>query len=70
MFTKFQNLNCPMDITVQELKQKLDNKENFVFLDVREPHEYAEFNIGAQLLPLGDVPMRIEEFEAHKRTKL
>jgi hypothetical protein len=29
-----------MDITVQELKEKLDRKDNFIFIDVREPHEY------------------------------
>ena len=32
------------DITSLELKQKLDNGESFVFIDVREPYEYAEYN--------------------------
>jgi rhodanese-related sulfurtransferase len=52
-------------ITVQELKEKLDNKEEFVFLDVREPSEYAEANIeGAKLYPLGLIAtMQIEELE-------
>jgi len=31
-----------MDITVAELKEKLDKKEDFIFIDVREPHEYQE----------------------------
>lgn len=44
-----------MDITVQELKQRLDKGENFVFIDVRETFEYAEFNLGAQLIPLAAV---------------
>lgn len=52
-------------ITVQELKEKLDNKEDIVFLDVREPAEYAEANIdGATLFPLGKIAtMQIEELE-------
>ncbi len=59
-----------MDITVQELKQKLDNGEDFIFIDVREPHEYSEFNIGAKLIPLGEIPMRMDEFEAHKEDEI
>jgi rhodanese-related sulfurtransferase len=52
-------------ITVEELKEKLDNQEAFVFLDVREPSEYAESNIpGAKLKPLGEIAtMQIEELE-------
>ncbi len=42
-----------LEITVQELKQKLENNETFTLIDVREPHEYQEFNIGGQLMPLG-----------------
>ena len=53
-----------MDITVQELKQKLDNNEKFVFIDVREPHENAEFNVGGVLVPLGQIQsMQIDEIE-------
>ena len=55
-----------MDITVQELKEKLDAKEDFIFLDVREPHEYAEFNLNAKLIPLGGIPNAIPEFETQK----
>ena len=55
-----------MDITVEELKQKLDSKESFVFIDVRENHEYEEFNLGAKLIPLGDVMNAIPQLEQHK----
>lgn len=55
-----------MDIDVQELKQKLDNKESFIFIDVREKHEYEEFNLGARLIPLGDFQQSFDELEAHK----
>ena len=33
-------------ITAEELKKKIDNKEELYLLDVREPHERSEFNIG------------------------
>jgi len=39
-------------ITVEELKARLDAGETLHVLDVREPDEYAEANIGAVLLPL------------------
>ena len=42
-------------ITVQELKQRLDAGEKIHLLDVREPNENVEFNIGGTLLPLGEV---------------
>jgi rhodanese-related sulfurtransferase len=38
-----------MDITVQELREKLAAGEKFIFIDVREPWEYEEFNLGATL---------------------
>jgi len=41
------------NITVEELKSRMDAGEKLHVIDVREPYEYAEFNIGAQLLPLG-----------------
>ena len=51
-------------ITVEELKTKLDNGESIHLVDVREPHEHADFNIGGLLLPLGKVQtMQIDEIE-------
>jgi rhodanese-related sulfurtransferase len=44
-------------ITAAELKQRLDAGEKLHIIDVREPHENAEFNIGGFLLPLGRVQM-------------
>lgn len=51
-------------ITVEELKAKLDAGETFNLIDVREPQEHAEFNVGGLLLPLGKVQtMQIDEIE-------
>ncbi len=52
------------NITAEELKQRMDNGEALNIVDVREPHEHAEFNIGGILIPLGDVrAMQIDELE-------
>jgi rhodanese-related sulfurtransferase len=54
-------------ITVEQLKSRLDKGEELHILDVREPRERAEFNIGGVLLPLGKlVAMDIESIEDWK----
>lgn len=59
-----------MDITVEELKQRLDAGEEFNFLDVREEYEYEEDNLGALLIPLGELPDRLEEIEGWKEQEV
>ncbi len=50
------------DITVQELKDKIDRKEKFILIDVREPYEHSEFNIGGELASLQtSLPYKIQE---------
>jgi molybdopterin/thiamine biosynthesis adenylyltransferase/rhodanese-related sulfurtransferase len=52
------------EITVRELKEKLDAGEEVAVLDVREPHEYEVANLeaqGAKLIPLGELPNRLSE---------
>jgi rhodanese-related sulfurtransferase len=52
------------NITVEELKSRLDAGERLNIIDVREPAEYAEYNIGAKLFPLGKVvSMQLEDIE-------
>jgi len=53
-------------ISVEELKRRLDAKENFFILDVREPHEYPIANLGAPLIPVGELEKRIGELAAEK----
>jgi rhodanese-related sulfurtransferase len=55
-----------MDITVEELKDRLDKGETFNFLDVREEYEYDEENLGAKLIPLGELPDRLDEISDWK----
>ncbi|WP_298737522.1 rhodanese-like domain-containing protein [uncultured Chitinophaga sp.] len=52
------------NITSEELKQRLDNGEQLNIVDVREPHEHADFNIGGTLVPLGQIQaMQVDELE-------
>ena len=56
------------NITVEELKSRLDAGEKLHIVDVREPHENAEFNIGGQLIPLGKIQtMQVEDLEDFKK---
>ena len=58
-------------ITVEELKARIDAGEKLNLIDCREPFEYAEFNIGAKLIPLGDIQrMQIEEIEDLKEEEI
>ncbi len=53
-------------ISVETLKQKLDAHEDVFVLDVREPHEYQIVNLGATLIPLGEIERRAGELAAQK----
>jgi len=58
-------------ITAAELKIRIDAGENLHIVDVREPHEYVEFNIGGTLVPLGHIQnMQLEELEEYKNDEL
>ena len=50
-------------ITVTELKQRIDAGEDPFILDVREPFEYQIANIGGKLIPQGEVPQRLAEID-------
>jgi adenylyltransferase/sulfurtransferase len=52
------------DIEPTEVKQRIDRGDNFILIDVREPHEYQICNIPyAQLIPLGELPKRLNELD-------
>jgi adenylyltransferase/sulfurtransferase len=53
-------------ITVQELKQRLDAGEVLMILDVREPYEYQIANIGGTLIPQNEVPQRLAEIDRNR----
>lgn len=59
------NLTCKSmnikEISSKELYQmRLNNSENLFLLDVREPHEWNEFNIGGNHIPMQEIIEKIE----------
>src|SRR5437588_4278664 len=54
------------DIQVEELKRRLDAGEDLFILDVREPHEYQICNLGGHLIPLNDLPRRVNELDTSR----
>jgi rhodanese-related sulfurtransferase len=58
------------NITPEEVKERLDKGEQLNLLDVREPHERAEFNIGGIHIPLGQLMMQADELENLKNQEL
>jgi len=53
-------------ITAAALQQKINDKEDFQLIDVREPEEHAEFNIGGELIPLGEIIQQIKKIATDK----
>jgi rhodanese-related sulfurtransferase len=58
------------DITVTELKDRLDKGENILIIDVREPHEYALSNINGVHIPLGNLPSAIDSLPEDKNQEI
>jgi len=53
-------------LSVKELKQRLDAGEDVFILDVREPYEYQIANIGGTLIPQNDIPQRLAEIDRER----
>jgi adenylyltransferase/sulfurtransferase len=57
----------PWETTVDELKRRLDRKDELFILDVRNPPEYAICKIeGSTLIPLPELPQRLGELDKTK----
>jgi rhodanese-related sulfurtransferase len=55
------------NISAEQVKERLDNGETLNLVDVRQPEEYAEFNIGGILIPLEKIQsMMIDDLEELK----
>ena len=60
-----------VEISVEDLKHKLDRKEDFVLIDVREPFEHQIAHLKkAKLIPLGQLESRVGELEASKAKEI
>jgi adenylyltransferase/sulfurtransferase len=54
------------EVTPRELKTRLDRGDDLFILDVREPHEYQICNLKGHLIPLGDLPRRVNELDSSR----
>lgn len=54
------------EITVKELKAKLDNKDDIQVIDCREPYEYEIANINAELIPMGEMMDNVDKIARDK----
>ncbi len=63
---KVTSKNRMKEISVKELKAKLDKKEDIQVIDCREPYEYEIANINAQLIPMGEMMDNIDKISRDK----
>jgi len=54
-------------VTVQELKHMRDNNVDFQLIDVREPYEADICTLNGELIPLAEVPARMETISKDKQ---
>lgn len=52
------------EIQAEELKQRLDGGDKLFLLDVRDEYEYEISNIGGHLIPLAELPKRLNELSS------
>ena len=55
------------EIRAEDLKKWLDAGENLFLLDVRDEFEYETSNIGGHLIPLAELPRRVQELDANQK---
>lgn len=54
------------EITVEELKEKIDNNEDFQLIDVRETFEYETSNLNGLNIPLGGILIETDKIDTDK----
>ncbi len=58
------------EISVQELKQRIDQGSRPTVIDVRETWEYENDHIDAENIPMGNIPLKIQELGSNKDAEL
>jgi rhodanese-related sulfurtransferase len=58
------------DITIQELKQRLDAGEQIALVDVRESYEYEDFTLGGLQIPMSEFANKLSELEPYKNQEI
>ncbi len=58
------------DITAKELQERVESGEKINLIDVRETYEFEEDNLEGKLIPLGELPKRIDELDSLKNEEV
>ncbi|MCH2043463.1 MAG: rhodanese-like domain-containing protein [Saprospiraceae bacterium] len=53
-------------ISYAELQQWQKENKDIQLIDVRQPFEHAEYHIGGDLIPLGEILQRMDEIDSSK----
>jgi molybdopterin/thiamine biosynthesis adenylyltransferase/rhodanese-related sulfurtransferase len=61
-----KEMNGIPQISVRELKQRMEAGEELQLIDVREPYEYQIAQMGGKLIPMNEVPQRLHEIDRHR----
>lgn len=54
------------EISVKDLKARMDAGDDFQLIDVREVNEHEFCNIGGELIPMGDIMMNLDKLSKNK----
>jgi rhodanese-related sulfurtransferase len=61
----------PLEIDVHDVNQLLQRGEDFLFLDVRQPHEFQTASLpGTTLIPLGELASRLSELDSYRDSRV
>ena len=64
-------MELPFEIDVATVKELQGGDESFLFLDCREPAEYAVAKIeGTTLIPMNEIPTKLDELATHKDSRI
>lgn len=58
------------EITVTELKSRLASGDHLLLVDVREPHEHDEYNLGGINIPVTQLPFRTDELKSDEENTI
>lgn len=60
------NLVSVPEIQAEDLKSRLDRGDKLFLLDVRDEYEFEISNIGGHLIPLAELPKRLDELNTRQ----
>ena len=56
-----------MEVSVSQLKEMIDQQEDFQLIDIRETYEYEVCNLGGELMPMGRLLGQLDKISKEKK---